>query len=144
MKMNVKITFDSLKNTGLQQEEFHENLSWDEYVSELSRLSKEDNKLKELICRKKTEEMIDEVTLETIITSNFMTAKNAIDQMTIAKRIALLEEAHEYRDYLYQSASRYGMEGIPKEEQLSAAHFRSILGRIKHLEILINWLYGIM
>lgn len=142
--MNVKTTFESLKGTGLQQEEFHEDMSWDEYMQEYQQYIGQDDKLKELMQIKKTEEMVDSVTLETIMASNFQRAKEIIDQMTIAKRIAILEDLSKYRSQLYDSFSRYGGKGIPRDEQLSATDFRMLLGRVKHLEILQNWLYGIV
>ena len=64
--------------------------------------------------------------------------------MTIAKRISILDELAKYRDFLYDTVGDYGRQGIPLEEQLSANDFRALVGRIKHLEILQNWLYGIV
>lgn len=142
--MNVTTIFESLKGTELQRDDFHENMSWDEYMQEYEKRIGEDDKLKELMRIKKTEEMVDSITLETIMTSNFMSAKEIIDQMTIAKRIAILNDLSEYRIQLYDSFSRYGEKGVPRDEQLSAEDFRMLLGRVKHLEILQNWLYGIV
>lgn len=142
--MNVTTIFESMRGTELQRDDFHENMSWDEYMQEYEKRIGEDDKLKELMRIKKTEEMVDSVTLETIMTSNFMSAKEIIDQMTIAKRIAILNDLSEYRIQLYDSFSRYGEKGVPRDEQLSAEDFRMLLGRVKHLEILQNWLYGIV
>lgn len=142
--MDVTAIFESLKGTGLQQEEFHENMSWDSYLEEYQKLIDQDDKLKELMLIKKQEEAIEEVTLERILSTNFVDAKAAIDQMTIAKRIQMLDELSKYRDQLYDSFSRYGEPGVPREEQLSSADFRALLGRVKHLEIVQNWLYGII
>lgn len=142
--MNVRQTFESFKDTGLQQSEFHENMSWDQYMEEYQKYTKEDSKLKELMQIKQQEELVDAVTLDTIMKSNFFAAKEIIDQMTIAKRIAILEDLSKYREQLYDSFSRYGTPGVPRDEQLSASDFRVLIGRVKHLEILQNWLYGIM
>ena len=142
--MDVRQTFESFKGTGLQQESFHENMSWDEYMEEYQKYTSEDPKLKELLYIKKKEDRVDSVTLESIITSNFQSAKETIEQMTIAKRIAILEDLSKYRDQLYDNFSRYGEPGVPRDEQLSANDFRALLGRVKHLEILQNWLYGIV
>ena len=142
--MNVKETFESLRGTELQREDFHEDMSWDTYMEEYQKLIGQDDKLKELMMIKKTEDMVDSITLETIMNSNFMAAKEVIDQMTIAKRIAILEDLSKYRLQLYDSFSRYGEKGVPRDEQLSAEDFRMLMGRIKHLEILQNWLYGIV
>lgn len=142
--MNIRSTFESLKGTELQQESFHENLEWDDFVAEMQKLSSDDPALKKLILRKKTEDMIDGLTFDDILTSNFTNAKEAIDQMTISKRIDMLEELHTYRDALYESVGNYGAEGIPRDEQLSPNDFRVLIGRIKHVEILMNMLYGIV
>lgn len=142
--MNVKETFESLKGTELQRDDFHDNMTMDEYWDKYQKLIHEDTELKELMRIKETENMVDSVTLETLVTTNFMAAKEVIDQMTIAKRIAILEDLSKYRLQLYDNFSRFGEKGVPRDEQLSAEDFRILLGRIKHLEILQNWLYGIV
>lgn len=142
--MDMKDTFRSFKDTGLQQETFHEDMTWDEYVQELSKLTGDDKKLKQLIRIKQTEEVVAEASLDNIMLSNFENAKNIINQMTMTKRIAMLEEIDDYRGLLYDSLNRYGNAELPRDEQLSATEFRAILGRIKHLEILMNWLFGIV
>lgn len=146
IEQEVKETFDMLQGSSLQRDDFHENMSWDEYVRQLERLSgdKDSKKLKRLIAVKKREDSIEETSLERIMTSNFMVAKDIIDQMTIAKRITMLKEVHDYRIYLYETLARYGAEGLTREEQLTAGEFKALMGRVKHLEILLNWLYGIV
>ena len=142
--MDVTHIFESLRGTELQQEDFHENMSFETYMEEYQKRIGTDDKLKELMRIKETEDMVDSVNLETILTTNFVTAKEIIDQMTIAKRIAMLEDLSKYRIQLYDSFSRYGEKGVPRDEQLSAEDFRMLLGRVKHLEIIQNWLYGIV
>lgn len=142
--MNVAHTFESLRGTELQREDFHENMSFEAYMEEYQKRIGTDDKLKELMRIKETEDMVDSINLETILTTNFMAAKEVIDQMTIAKRIAMLEDLSKYRIQLYDSFSRYGEKGVPRDEQLSAEDFRMLLGRVKHLEIIQNWLYGIV
>lgn len=135
--------FRSLEGSELQQDSFHEDMSWDEYVQATAELADDDKALKELLRMKQEEDMVNEVTLQTIMSANFTNAKQTIDKMTIMKRIQILEELDEYKSYLYNSVGTWGQPGIPKEEQLSATAFRAILGRIKHLEILQGWLFGI-
>lgn len=143
--MDIQEMFTQLGDLGIQQESFHEDMGWDEYIAETNRLMRADDqgKLKELLRMKNEEDMVNDVTLESIMRTNFMSAKEVIGKMTIAKRIKILEELDTYKSYLYESLNRFGAEGIPKEEQLSATDFRALLGRIKHLEILQNWLFGI-
>lgn len=142
--MNVQKMFDELGELGLRQEEFPENMSWDEYVASMDKLADEDKELKKLIELKANEELIDGVTLEEIMTSNFTNAKATIDQMTLVKRIEILEDLYKYRDYLYQVVGNWGKEGAPKKDQMSVNDYMALMGRIKHLEILQNWLYGIL
>lgn len=135
---------EDLQGTELQQETFHQDLTWDQYVAELDHCVDDDKKLKHLIHMKGHEDMVNDVTLDKIMSSNFPVAKDLIDQMTIAKRIKMLDEVYTYREFLYENIGRYGMEGLSKEEQLTANEFRVLMGRIKHLEILQNWLFGIV
>lgn len=141
---SVKEMMQELYDKELRQESFHENMTWDEYVAELAAAKDDDKALKAIIAFKKHEEAIDGITLTEIMSIQFMEAKKRIDQMTLAKRIALLEDVHAYRDQLYEGVDRYGKEGLSKDEQLSASDFRILMGRIKHLEILQGWLYGII
>lgn len=140
---SMKEIFKSLEGTELQQDKFHEDMTWDEYVRTTAELAEDDKALRELLRMKQEEDMINDVTLQNIMSANFTNAKQTIDKMTIMKRIAILEELDEYKSYLYESAGSWGQPGIPKEEQLSANAFKAILGRIKHLEILQGWLFGI-
>lgn len=140
---NVSQMFDELKALGLLQEEFPENTSPEEYWNAFH--SKEDDEgLKELLMKQQNEELIRNISLEELVRAPFMEAKNAIDQMTLAKRISILEDLQKYRDFLYEDADRYGKEGLSKDDQLNAAEFRSLVGKIKHLEIIQNWLYGVI
>lgn len=143
-KEQYKGMLADLQGTDLQQETFHQDFTWDQYVAELDRCVDDGKKLKQLIHMKDHEDMINEVTLDKIMSSNFTVAKDLIDQMTIAKRIKMLDEVYTYREFLYENIGRYGMEGLSKEEQLTANEFRVLMGRIKHLEILQNWLFGIV
>lgn len=142
-RSSMEEIFRSLEGTELQQDTFHEDMSWDEYVQATAELADDDQALKDLLKMKQEEDMVNEVTLQAIMSTNFTNAKQTIDKMTIMKRIQMLEELDEYKTYLYDSAGTWGQPGIPKEEQLSTTAFRAILGRIKHLEILQGWLFGI-
>lgn len=142
-KRTMEKIFYSLQGTKLQQESFHEDMSWDEYVKATAELAEDDEGLRQLLRMKTEEDMINEVTLQGIMADNFYHAKETIDKMTIKKRIELLAELDQYKAYLYDVAGNWGQPGIPKEEQFSAKTFRATMGRIKHLEILQGWLFGI-
>lgn len=142
--MNNSELIKDLQSKGLSQETFYEAMSWDEFVKEQARLVKDDKALKALLILKKEEESVAEVSLEQVLTSSFQTAKDTIDKMTLAKRIEMLNDLDKYRDYLYEQVNRYGAQGLSKDEQLKASEFRVIMGRIKHMEIIQNWLFGII
>ena len=150
--MNNSELIKDLQSKGLSQETFYEAMSWDEFVKEQERLVEDDKALKALLVLKKEEECVAEVSLEQVLTSSFQTAKDTIDkmtlakriEMTLAKRIEMLDDLDKYRDYLYEQVNRYGAQGLSKDEQLKASEFRVIMGRIKHMEIIQNWLFGII
>lgn len=142
--MNNSELIKDLQSKGLSQETFYEAMSWDEFVKEQARLVEDDKALKALLILKKEEESVAEVSLEQVLTSSFQTAKDIIDKMTLAKRIEMLDDLDKYRDYLYEQVNRYGAQGLSKDEQLKASEFRVIMGRIKHMEIIQNWLFGII
>ena len=142
--MNNSELIKDLQSKGLSQETFYEAMSWDEFVKEQARLVEDDRALKALLILKKEEESVAEVSLEQVLTSSFQTAKDTIDKMTLAKRIEMLDDLDKYRDYLYEQVNRYGAQGLSKDEQLKASEFRVIMGRIKHMKIIQNWLFGII
>lgn len=142
--MNNSELIKDLQSKGLSQETFYEAMSWDEFIKEQERLVEDDKALKALLVLKKEEESVAEVSLEQVLTSSFQTAKDTIDKMTLAKRIEMLDDLDKYRDYLYEQVNRYGAQGLSKDEQLKASEFRVIMGRIKHMEIIQNWLFGII
>lgn len=142
--MNNSELIKDLQSKGLSQETFYEAMSWDEFVKEQARLVEDDKALKALLILKKEEESVAEVSLEQVLTSSFQNAKDTIDKMTLAKRIEMLDDLDKYRDYLYEQVNRYGAQGLSKDEQLKASEFRVIMGRIKHMEIIQNWLFGII
>lgn len=142
--MNNSELIKDLQSKRLSQETFYEAMSWDEFVKEQARLVEDDKALKALLILKKEEESVAEVSLEQVLTSSFQIAKDTIDKMTLAKRIEMLDDLDKYRDYLYEQVNRYGAQGLSKDEQLKASEFRVIMGRIKHMEIIQNWLFGII
>ena len=59
---DVATIFNSLEGTGLQQDDFHENMSMEEYWTKYQQLAKEDDKLKELMRIKETEDLVESIT----------------------------------------------------------------------------------
>ena len=91
-----------------------------------------------------TEDNEKTVTAETLIKMPFNQALDTTKVLSMKNRLDILEEVSKLRNHYYNFLGVYGAEGISKEEQISPEDFRSILGKIKHLEIVQNWLYGIM
>ncbi len=131
-----------LQSYGLSQESFPEATTWDDFIQNYK--GTEDTKLNEFLRLQTRENSISHLHLADILVVPYDKAKEYIDQMTVAKRISILEDVQEYRQYLYSCTDRFGAEGLPREEQLSAHDYQIVMGKIKHLEILQNWLFGIM
>ena len=87
-------------------------------------------------------ERCENMTFDEFLKLPFTEAQRAITSFSMEKRIKMLDELTTRRTYYYNQAAKFG-EGIPKDEQLSPEAFRSLLGKIKHIEIVQNWLYGI-
>lgn len=105
-------------------------------------IEEDNNKLRELLNRCEDTEYVRKLTLDELLKLPFDGAKKVIDSFSMEKRINMLNELDEKKTYYYNQTARYC--GVSKDELISAAEFRSLLGKIKHLEIVQNWLYGIM
>jgi len=85
---------------------------------------------------------IEKMTFDELLKLPFYKAQEVINSFSMEKRIKILDELTTRRSYYYEQTSKFG-EGIDKDEQLSPESFRALLGKIKHIEIIQNWLYGI-
>ncbi len=134
----VTAIFQEIAQTDLWDEEMP--ISLQEYES---LLVAEDTELLFQMIDQQDEEAIKNVTLEDLMQMPFDKSKKCIEKFSLAKRIQVLSELDTRRSYLYSQASRYGAGNQRDSEPLSAKDWRLIMGRIKHLEILQAWLYGI-
>lgn len=142
--MKVEQLFEELKNAGITTGQFPEYVDWDTYVANLQTSSAEgtspaDDSLQKILNNRLCPDKIKNLTLNDLLHKGFYEAKQDIDLMSLDIRIALLADLDEYKCYLYDSIGHWGDPGCA----LSATDFRSILGKIKHLEIIQNWLFGI-
>jgi len=134
------------ETTPISLEEYTQ-LVLDEYVATTTEESRRD--VREMLLQGNskeytkvlTEEYIKQLGFDELIRLPFDKAHKAIDMFTMAKRIKILEDLNVHRDYLYAQTDRYGQGD--KETQISPATFRMMIGKIKHLEIIQTWLYGI-
>lgn len=129
-------------NLGLMDEKFFENNISEKEFNEL--LEIDDAKLIHLqaIEGGNMSAYIENMTFDELLKLPFNEAQKAISFFSMEKRIKMLDELTTRRSHYYNQTAKFG-EGIPKDEQLSPEAFRSLLGKIKHIEIMQNWLYGI-
>lgn len=90
---------------------------------------------------KKNNHWEDNITFDSLIKLTFNKAHDIIKKMTLKKRIKMLEDIDKHLLHCYEVTKGYNDQGFGKS--LSPDVFYSIMGKIKHLEILQNWLYGI-
>lgn len=136
MDTSIQALFADLSQTALWSDEMRDN--WNTYLQ-----SRTSEGIQDMLSIDSTSEDINNLNVSDLMRAPFPKAKGYIDQFTMAKRIQVLEDLDTHRTYLYDQASEYGAEGIPKEEALSVNDWKIIMGKIKHLEILQAWLYGI-
>lgn len=87
-------------------------------------------------------EYIRNLSFDELLKLPFDGAKKAIDSFSMEKRIKMLNELDSRKQFYYNQTAKYC--GVSKDELISATEFRSLLGKIKHIEILQNWLYGLL
>lgn len=134
----VTETFQEIGKTALWDEQMP--ISLQEYESLL--IAEDTEALFQMIDQD-DEKAIKAIKLDDLMRMPFDRAKKGIEKFSLAKRIEVLSELDVRRSYLYSSASRYGAGNPGDSEPLSAKDWRTIMGRIKHLEIIQAWLYGI-
>lgn len=83
----------------------------------------------------------EEITFEQLCSITFIKAKKIIFKMSIKKRIAVLKDLDHRLVHLYDGLKGYNDQGFGKS--LSPQIFYQMMGKIKHMEILQQWLYGI-
>jgi hypothetical protein len=87
-------------------------------------------------------EYAEKINLEELIKVTFNKSKKIIESMTLKRRIKMLSELDEHLLYLYQETKGYN-DALFGKARYGPKEFQKIMGKIKHLEILQNWLYGI-
>lgn len=133
-KFEIQSTMEQLDKLGLLKED----LDVKEFEDALSRDTAELTRLLELV---DDNDYVKNMKFDELVKLPFEEAQKTIERMEMAKRIAMLDELTTLRKFYYEETRRYC--GVSKDELISASEFRSLLGKIKHLEILQNWLYGI-
>lgn len=142
MNNEIQSIWKQVVNSGLMDEKFFESDVDEEEFNAL--LEMDDAELIHLqsIGDKDMTTYIEKLTLDDLLRLPFTQAQKAVNSFSMEKRIKMLDELTIRRTYYYNQTARFG-EGVPKDEQLSPEAFRSLLSKIKHIEIVQNWLYGI-
>lgn len=142
MNNEIQNIWKQVVSSGLMDEKFFENNVSEEEFNTL--LEMDDAELIHLqdIGDKDMSIYIEEMTLDDLLKLPFTEAQKAVESFSMEKRIKILDELSQRRLYYYDQTVKFG-EGVPKEEQLSPEMFRSLISKIKHIEIVQNWLYGI-
>ncbi len=133
-KKEIQNTMEQLDRLGMLKE----SIDMQEFEKALTRDTAELTRLLGLVS---SDEYVNQMKFDELIKLPFEEAHRTINKMDMAKRIAMLDALTTLKIHYYNATSRYC--GVDKDELLSATEFRSLLGKIKHLEILQNWLYGI-
>lgn len=142
MTNEIQNIWKQVVSSGLMDEKFFESNISEEEFNEL--LEMDDAELIHLqnIDDKDMSTYIEKMTLDDLLKLPFTEAQKAVEAFSMEKRIKTLNALTERRLYYYEQTARFG-EGVPKDEQLSPEMFRSLISKIKHIEIVQNWLYGI-
>lgn len=142
MTSEIQNIWKQVVSSGLMDEKFFEsNISEEEFNALLEMDDAELIHLQNLD-DKDMSTYIEKMTLDDLLKLPFTEAQKAVEVFSMEKRIKMLNTLTERRLYYYEQTARFG-EGVPKDEQLSPEMFRSLISKIKHIEIVQNWLYGI-
>jgi hypothetical protein len=137
-KDRVVENFQTISQTALWDEELP--ISFDEYKS---LIVAEDTEALFQMLEQEDERALRTIDLTEIMKMPFERAQKSISKFSLAKRIEVLEDVESLRSFLYSQASRYGVGNPMGPDSLSPKDWRTVMGRIKHLEIVQAWLYGI-
>ena len=141
MNNEIQNIWKQVVSLGLMDEKFFENNVSEEEFNALLEMDEELIHLQD-IGDKDMSIYIEEMTLDDLLKLPFTEAQKAVESFSMEKRIKILDELSQRRLHYYDQTVKFG-EGVPKEEQLSPEMFRSLISKIKHIEIVQNWLYGI-
>ena len=136
LKPELVSVWESIYSMGL----WDENTNID-YETFNALIEHDDKELTKLLNQCEDTEYIRNLSFDDLLKLPYDGAKKAIDSFSMEKRIQMLNELDDRKKFYYNQTARYC--GVSKDELISASEFRSLLGKIKHIEIIQNWLYGI-
>lgn len=136
MSQDIHDIFSQIIDSGLSDTFTADELK--EYNQYLESTSKE---VADLFSISDSPEYIQNLKLDELIKLPFEKAHKIIKILPMARRLSVLEELDTYRLYLYEQTARY--QGVSQDLMITPAEFQRLLGKIKHLEIMQAWLFGI-
>jgi hypothetical protein len=104
-------------------------------------LSESEKEMLILLDLENINEWAESVTFEQLAKFTFNRAKEIINEITLKRRIKLLGDLDYHLIHLYEATKGYNDKGFGKS--MSPDEFYGIMGKIKHYEVLQNWLFGI-
>lgn len=80
---------------------------------------------------------------EKLYKMKFQHTARIISKMDTMQKAKIAAEIQPTLDSLYEMANRYGNPDYEADERIGPAQFQSVMGKIKHWETLLYWLYEI-
>lgn len=111
---------------------------FEEYEKELKDSAQE---LRTIIDSTELDNVAKNITMDKLTKLSFNTAHQVIQRLNIPTRIRLLNDLDKRLLSLYTATKHYNDKMFG--ESMPPKDFLTIMGKIKHLEILQSWLYGI-
>lgn len=84
----------------------------------------------------------DIISFDELMRLSFSKAHAVIKNISFKKRLKLLSQLDHHLVCLYEETKKY-KDSVTEESKLTSKDFMRIMAKIKHLEILQSWLYGI-
>jgi hypothetical protein len=116
------------------------NTLYDDFELYEAQLQKSEAELNQIL-NLNLDKHAESITFEQVCSITFIKAKDIIFKMSVKKRIDVLKVLDYNLDHLYKMAADYGEPDV--EVPITPKVYLALMGRIKHLEILMQWLYGI-
>jgi hypothetical protein len=137
MSRSEEIMSKLVSDTLLQSDELVDQFK--DYEDDVLKASEKE--LEMILDLNKIEEWAESITFDQLTKLTFDKAHRAIGKISMKNRIKLLNELDRRLVYLYECTKGYN--DIMFGKSMPPKDFFSIMGKIKHLEIIQNWLFGI-
>lgn len=113
----------------------------EQYGDYVAGLKESEKELLAILDLRGVDKLVETINYEQLTKLTFDKAKSLIQKFSVAKRIKVLQDLDKHRVYLYDCTKAYNDQMFGKS--MPVKDFMKIMGKIKHIEILQNWLFGI-